>query len=52
MKIHQSMLFERPGRHNTDRCMEAVRQYVAEHGKTHVVVVSTTGTTAMAFAGV
>ena len=49
MKIHQSMLFERPGRHKTDRCMEAVRQYVAEHGKTHVVVASTTGTTAMAF---
>lgn len=49
MRIVQSMLFERPGKHNTDHCIEAVRRYVDEHGDTNVVVASTTGTTAMAF---
>lgn len=49
MRSVESMLFERPGRQNTDDCIEAVRKYVEGHGETHVVVASTTGTTAMAF---
>jgi hypothetical protein len=43
------MLFERPGGRNTDHCIEAVRQFVSRHGATHVVVASTTGSTALAF---
>lgn len=49
MKVVHSMLFEKPGKHNTDHCIEAVRRYVAEHGRTPVVVASTTGATALAF---
>lgn len=49
MKITKYMLFEEPGKQNTDYCIDAVRQYVEEHGETHVIVASTTGTTAMAF---
>lgn len=49
MKVIQGMLFEKPGKHNTDYCIGAVKEYVEEHGETHVVVASTTGATAMAF---
>jgi hypothetical protein len=49
MKISQHMVFETPGEHNTNDCIEAVRQYVGEKGLTPVVVASTTGRTAIAF---
>ncbi|HWR68253.1 MAG TPA: hypothetical protein VN416_04465 [Desulfomonilia bacterium] len=49
MKIVHDILFEKPGKHNTEDCIGAVRNFVEEHGETHVVVASTTGTTAMAF---
>lgn len=49
MKIVQGMLFEKPGRHNTEHCIDAVKGYADVHGDVPVVVASTTGTTAMAF---
>lgn len=49
MKIVQGMLFEKPGEVNTEDCIDAVRQYVADRGDTPVVVASTTGRTALAF---
>ncbi len=49
MTLAQYMLFESPGRHNTDHCIEAVKQYVRDREGAFVVVASTTGTTALAF---
>ncbi|HOJ15106.1 MAG TPA: pyruvate kinase alpha/beta domain-containing protein [Deltaproteobacteria bacterium] len=49
MREVKQMLFETPGKHNTDHCIDVVRRYVTERGQTHVVVASTTGRTALAF---
>ncbi len=49
MKTMQSILFEKPGDLNTDVCIDTVKQYIKEHGKTYVVVASTTGKTALSF---
>jgi len=49
MKVVQSVLFEKPGEHNTSYCIEVVQDYVKEYGSTYVVVASTTGRTASAF---
>jgi uncharacterized protein len=49
MKMIQGILFEKPGGQNTDNCINAVKQYIKEHGMTYVVVASTTGMTALSF---
>jgi uncharacterized protein len=49
MKMVQTMLFDRPGNQNTGNCIAAVSSYIKEHGKTHVVVASTSGKTAAEF---
>jgi len=49
MKIVPSILFERPGDHNTQECIGAVQEYIREAGEMHVVVASTTGRTALSF---
>jgi hypothetical protein len=43
--------FEKPGSHNTDGVIEAVKKRVEELGTQHIVVASTTGATALKFAG-
>lgn len=49
MKMVETMLFERPGNHNTDNCIKAALKCIKDNGKKHVVVASTSGKTAMSF---
>ncbi len=49
MKMVETMLFERPGKQNTGDCVKAVLRHIKDCGKKHVVVASTSGTTAMTF---
>lgn len=42
--------FEKPGRDNTEACLEVVKKAVAENGYKHIVVASTTGETGLLFA--
>ena len=41
--------FERPGRDNTDTCLEIVKRSLSEDGYKHLVIASTTGDTGVLF---
>ena len=43
--------FEKPGKENSNACLEAARQAVAEGGYGHIVVATTTGSTGLLFSG-
>ncbi len=47
--IRQTEYFEKPGKDNTNRCVEIVMG-LAEEGFSHVVVATTSGGTALRFA--
>lgn len=43
--------FEKPGRDNTQRCLELVEEAIKDSGYKHLVVASTTGDTGLSFSG-
>ncbi|HXX57391.1 MAG TPA: pyruvate kinase alpha/beta domain-containing protein [Thermodesulfovibrionales bacterium] len=43
--------FEKPGRDNTEACLEVVKRAIAEGGYGHLVVASTVGDTGLLFSG-
>ncbi len=49
MQLKSTMLFEKPGILNTDMCIQTVQDYLRSNATRHVVVASTSGTTARAF---
>lgn len=49
MRMQASMLFEKPGPSNTAACVDLVKRCLTERSFRHVVVASTTGTTAQLF---
>lgn len=44
------LYFEKPGRDNTESCLEVVKRALTEEGYKHLVVASTTGETGLLFA--
>ena len=50
MSVQKTTYFEKPGKANTSAVIAAVKGAVAETGVKHVVVASTSGATALAFA--
>jgi len=49
MNVVETVLFEKPGKNNTDDCIAVVKSFIKERGIRPVVVASTSGDTALAF---